>query len=588
MKAVNICLLSSPTHEQTRSLFELAEWLVVAHRHASFEATASLQNPVANATNVFVGVHLATPDALASIPAGSVVWNTELLGNDDPLLDLLCALSERVVIWDASSKNRERLAARGVTAKACAPCFVEDLSRLHRLGVSRDIDVIIWGEPTAAITEIIAVLRQKGLRVECAAGEIGPTWEARLARARVFLDWLRPGERPSPARLSFLMQNAVPIVAAWGRQSIEGATVDGIHVVDESDAVEACVVLARNVTQQAAQASVARRSISSTIPTALLDGLWERQLPSPPPTPTEKQDLVSICIPAYKVRDLEVAIASALAQTYRNIEVIVSDDAPTDVVAELCAMYGGLVRYIENKDRVGRGQGNIRNLIREARGKYLKFLMDDDFLGPTCVQELMHLARHESAPRLMASLRWVTDEHGNPIETLNPLGITKNVIFDGKELIKIIGKNLINPIGEFSTVLVRRDDLLAASGEPWAFELDDVHYRGLGDVALWIRLAQRGPIALHAQPLSFFRQHAEANSSHRYNPEFIYAVTDWLLVLQHVARARLLDESQLVEATERLRALYAGYMSVYPELKLLLEDARTSLQSEFSIGSARD
>lgn len=83
--------------------------------------------------------------------------------------------------------------------------------------------------------------------------------------------------------------------------------------------------------------------------------------------------LVSICIPAYKERDLATAIESALAQTYRNIEIIVSDDAPTDAIRDICAGFGAGVRYVRNEDRVGRGRGNYRNLIRLARGNISNF-----------------------------------------------------------------------------------------------------------------------------------------------------------------------------------------------------------------------
>ena len=42
-------------------------------------------------------------------------------------------------------------------------------------------------------------------------------------------------------------------------------------------------------------------------------------------------DLISVVIPTYNRRDkLPACIASVLAQTYRNIEVIVVDDASTD------------------------------------------------------------------------------------------------------------------------------------------------------------------------------------------------------------------------------------------------------------------
>jgi len=293
--------------------------------------------------------------------------------------------------------------------------------------------------------------------------------------------------------------------------------------------------------------------------------------------------LVSICIPAYKTRDLRLAIASALAQTYEDTEVIVSDDSPASAVADLCATFGGNVRYLKNWDRVGRGRGNIRNLIRESKGKYIKFLCDDDFLAPHCVKELVNLAEQTPSARLVASLRYYTDSEGNPQRVDNQLGISHNTTMMGKDLVRFVGTTLINPIGEITTPLLYRDDLFDASGEPWNFELDGTPFYGLGDVALWIKLAQLGSVKIHAEPLSFFRYGHDSNSSPDYNPEFIYLITDWFLVLRHIARCGLLGAEDLALGAARLRDLYQHWSDRFPQLGPLLAEALSSLRQEFNI-----
>lgn len=279
-----------------------------------------------------------------------------------------------------------------------------------------------------------------------------------------------------------------------------------------------------------------------------------------------EQPLVSICIPAYKERDLATAIESALTQTYRNIEIIVSDDAPTDAIRDICAGFGTGVRYVRNEDRVGRGRGNYRNLIRLARGKYLKFLLDDDFLHPSCVSELVGLAEHPSGPRLVASLRHEVNAEGEHVGIINPFRLETTLIRDGRELIRIMGLYLSNPIGEFSTVLMRRDDMLEPSGEPWGFELEGQLWRGLDDVVTWIRLGLRGPVAIHATPLSYFRRHPDANSNPAYNPEFIYALTDWALLLKFVVKHKFINNEEIDRVLGRLREIYRMCEHLYPEL----------------------
>jgi len=46
--------------------------------------------------------------------------------------------------------------------------------------------------------------------------------------------------------------------------------------------------------------------------------------------------LVSLLIPACNARYFEAALASAMGQTYRNIEIVVSDDSCRDEISAIC------------------------------------------------------------------------------------------------------------------------------------------------------------------------------------------------------------------------------------------------------------
>ena len=62
------------------------------------------------------------------------------------------------------------------------------------------------------------------------------------------------------------------------------------------------------------------------------------------------QPFVSVIVPTYERLDyLRTALASALAQTYPNVEIIVSDNGPSAAVAELVAACGdSRLRYRHN------------------------------------------------------------------------------------------------------------------------------------------------------------------------------------------------------------------------------------------------
>jgi glycosyltransferase involved in cell wall biosynthesis len=98
--------------------------------------------------------------------------------------------------------------------------------------------------------------------------------------------------------------------------------------------------------------------------------------------------LVSIVIPTYnREKSVQRAIASAQAQTYPNIEIIVSDNASTDnTEAILTALVASdpRIRYYRHEKNLG-PVPNWRFGIEKARGEYVKILFSDDWLEPNAV-----------------------------------------------------------------------------------------------------------------------------------------------------------------------------------------------------------
>ena len=91
---------------------------------------------------------------------------------------------------------------------------------------------------------------------------------------------------------------------------------------------------------------------------------------------------LSVIIPTYNRAALvPEAMASVLAQTWRDFEVLVVDDASRDGTAEALAAFGSRIRLLRSPSRLG--VAAARNLgISAARGQWLAFLDSDDLWRP--------------------------------------------------------------------------------------------------------------------------------------------------------------------------------------------------------------
>ena len=93
------------------------------------------------------------------------------------------------------------------------------------------------------------------------------------------------------------------------------------------------------------------------------------------------QPLISICIPAYKrINFLRRLLNSIAIQTFRNFEVIVSDDSKTNEVSDLIEEVKCKFHIIYQKNLVALGTPeNWNKAISLASGSWIKLMHDDDW-----------------------------------------------------------------------------------------------------------------------------------------------------------------------------------------------------------------
>ncbi len=92
---------------------------------------------------------------------------------------------------------------------------------------------------------------------------------------------------------------------------------------------------------------------------------------------------ISICIPAYKhVEYLKRLLDSIASQSFRDIEIIVTDDSNDGTVANFLQSYQSIMPIQYHKNKVSLGSPENWNAgIRLAKGTWIKIMHDDDWFA---------------------------------------------------------------------------------------------------------------------------------------------------------------------------------------------------------------
>ena len=133
----------------------------------------------------------------------------------------------------------------------------------------------------------------------------------------------------------------------------------------------------------------------------------------------QERPLVSIGIPVYNgERYLENALNSILSQTFRDLELIISDNGSSDRTEEICRRYAGAdprIRYYRSEQNLGAGW-NFDRVAELARGKYFKWACHDDLCALEFVQRCIEILEQDPKTVLAYPKTLIIDERGVEIE----------------------------------------------------------------------------------------------------------------------------------------------------------------------------
>ena len=240
-------------------------------------------------------------------------------------------------------------------------------------------------------------------------------------------------------------------------------------------------------------------------------------------------------VPAYNPRFVARAVASALAQDYANIEIIVRDDCRSEAVREAIlatAETDPRVDYLWNAQKKG-GLHNYVECMSAANGEFIKFLNDDDVLASDCVTKMAAILSAHEDVTLVTSYRRRIDERGELLSdsgSFSPL-VEQDSIINGSDLANFLLFFRSNRIGEPTATMFRRKDVIDI--RPHFMCFGDSETPGVGDMALWLNLLRRGNLAYLIDPLVDLRMHS---AQRQRDPEIQAAVKDSWKKLRHHAR----------------------------------------------------
>ncbi|MDB5259214.1 MAG: glycosyltransferase [Candidatus Taylorbacteria bacterium] len=244
------------------------------------------------------------------------------------------------------------------------------------------------------------------------------------------------------------------------------------------------------------------------------------------------EPIVSVCIPAYnREQFLHEAIQSVIGQTYRNIEILVSDDAsPADLSSVVKSFDDPRIRFFRQERNLG-FIGNWNFCIDQSRGDYIKIMGDDDRLLPECIEK-------EVASMLSNKARFICSNY----QTIDDAGaLIDNETFNDQSFRLLDGSGFISE-KEFLTRYFS-GDLRIGLPAAITFEKSLIEETGLfdkstgcpADADMWIRFMEKTDLYYQDETVLQLRWHTN-NLSRKLERNFFSAKEHLVILHRHFAK----------------------------------------------------
>ena len=209
---------------------------------------------------------------------------------------------------------------------------------------------------------------------------------------------------------------------------------------------------------------------------------------------------VTVAIPTFnRASLLGQTIDSVLKQSYKNFEIIVSDNCSSDNTGALVAGYHDkrivYFRQIENLGMVG----NWNFCLQQATGEFFLLLSDDDLLEQDAIERLLSVFSDEAVVLSYSPVSYI-DKDGVPMPGIS---MRSPLAESGSDFITsaLSGKRVVFP----AAAIYRTRIALQLGGYP--------PIGTATDLALHLMVAMRGQVVHNPRPLVRYRMHSQSLSS---------------------------------------------------------------------------
>ena len=240
---------------------------------------------------------------------------------------------------------------------------------------------------------------------------------------------------------------------------------------------------------------------------------------------------VSICLTTFnRANSLSKTIDSILKQSFRNFELIITDDNSSDNTELLCMDYERRdvrVKYFRNSANL-KMPGNLNKAISLAKGKYIANLHDGDIYLPDLITKWYNTIIKDPQILFVFNQYEAFDEAGKTICIFDHHLAEVN---DGRVVREYFYRTLSS--GPWGTVMARR-----AAYEEFGFFNSE--YGFISDVEMWMRLSTKGKVGYVNEPL------IELTPREKDHPYFLPHYKLMFLNLKILRNYHIIDGEELI------------------------------------------